>query len=387
MKVTKSIKIKIFNYFLSLFLLMYNNCLKKSYNNLKSIKTFEFENIFNIGINYYYTILIFESNPYHYECTPGYAKYFIDLGYNIDIIMNKKGIDTFCLFDSVKKIRLFTFDNINQVYNNTKKLNLIFNKYAYILIETTEPKNKELFQKLGFFNINNSIFVLHHIDFSESMKISNYYKLNRIWSLGNFDNSLEVNPHYFGKIKLRRKNNKTKFFITSTVQRNYRFLISAVEKLNKENLYFEIIVIGKVKKFSHKNIRKKIQKFFNFKYNVNYSELYREVESSDYIIINLDPNNKNDQQFIKIRVTGSAQLSYGFYKPALINRKYAEFYKMNVNNSFIYDNSNFYEIMREAIILNNHDYKLKQNNLIKLSKNIYKNSYKNIKMTIDSIMK
>ena len=60
---------------------------------------------------------------------------------------------------------------------------------------------------------------------------------------------------------------------------------------------------------------------------------------------------------------------------------------MNVNNSFIYDNSNFYEIMREAIILNNHDYKLKQNNLIKLSKNIYKNSYKNIKMTIDSIMK
>ena len=265
MKVTKSIKIKIFNYFLSLFLLMYNNCLKKSYNNLKSIKTFEFENIFNIGINYYYTILIFESNPYHYECTPGYAKYFIDLGYNIDIIMNKKGIDTFCLFDSVKKIRLFTFDNINQVYNNTKKLNLIFNKYAYILIETTEPKNKELFQKLGFFNINNSIFVLHHIDFSESMKISNYYKLNRIWSLGNFDNSLEVNPHYFGKIKLRRKNNKTKFFITSTVQRNYRFLISAVEKLNKENLYFEIIVIGKVKKFSHKNIRKKIQKFFNFK--------------------------------------------------------------------------------------------------------------------------
>lgn len=71
------------------------------------------------------TILVFEPNKYHYECTPGFAKFFIDLGYNIDIIMNTFGKDALCLFEPIEKVELFIYENLSQIFNNSVKLNLI----------------------------------------------------------------------------------------------------------------------------------------------------------------------------------------------------------------------------------------------------------------------
>ena len=51
------------------------------------------------------------------------------------------------------------------------------------------------------------------------------------------------------------------------------------------------------------------------------------------------------------------QLSLGFYKLALIHKSFAEFYNMTSENSFLFDNSNYYEIMRRAILLNDQEYK------------------------------
>ena len=52
------------------------------------------------------------------------------------------------------------------------------------------------------------------------MKISKLEK-NRIWTLGPFNIGLQVNPHYFGNIKIKDKNKRTRFFIISTQSRNY----------------------------------------------------------------------------------------------------------------------------------------------------------------------
>ena len=60
------------------------------------------------------TVLIFEPNRYHFECLPGYAKYFIDLGYNVDILSRKFGFDSFYLFKEKYKIRYFVYDDITQ---------------------------------------------------------------------------------------------------------------------------------------------------------------------------------------------------------------------------------------------------------------------------------
>ena len=93
-------------------------------------------------------------------------------------------------------------------------------------------------------------------------------KKNQIWSLGNFTSGIQINPHYFGEMKLRKKNKITRFFITSTIERNYKNLILAVEKIKDENLEFHIVVVGKWNTFSHLNISERVRDNFTFKYNI-----------------------------------------------------------------------------------------------------------------------
>ena len=188
-----------------------------------------------------------------------------------------------------------------------------------------------------------------------------------------------INPHYFGFIRPKSKNKITKFFITSTIKRKYKFLVSAAEIIKNENLKFHVIVVGKFKTFSKKDIPTNLKDNFTFKYKISYLELYKEIYKSDFIIINLDPENIEDINFKKIRVTGSAQLSYGFIKPVLINEVFSDFYGFNSSNSLIYSNSNFSKVMKNAINLKKYNYKQIQRNLISLSKEIYTKSLYNIK--------
>lgn len=353
--------------------------------NSNILKIYNFTNIFDSYINKK-TILIFEPCNYHYECMPGYTKYFIDLKFNVDIIMYKFGIGAFCSFENTENIRFFIFKNLSEIDSNINELILIFQKYKYILLQTTNNLTKELYEKLGFFKMNNTIFVLHNVTVIKDMPFLNhFYKLDRLWALGNFKNSFQVNPHYFGNFKIKNKNPITRFFLTSTIGRNYSSLLSVSEKLKKKKVKFEVILIGRTYKFSQIKIPKSIKKNFKFKFKASFFNLYHTVESSDYIIINLDPNNKNDSQYITSKVTGSAQLAYGFLKPTIINNNFSSVYNMTNKVSFIYNNNNFYNAMYNAIVENNMNYKKKIYNLNKLSKRIYKNSINNVKKTLNSI--
>ena len=146
----------------------------------------------------------------------------------------------------------------------------------------------------------------------------------------------------------------------------------------------EIFVVGHSKSFSIDNNNKKLKDIFIFNYNVNYSTLYNIIDSCDYIIINLDPDR--DKHFKNEMMSGAAQLSYGFYKPALINDYFKDNYNMTKENSFIFTKNNFYSIMKQAILLNNKDYKSIQRNLINLSNEIYNISFLNVKKTLESLL-
>ena len=85
------------------------------------LKVTPFYELFNTSINND-IILIFEPNFYHHECTPGYSKYFIELGYKVDILMHVSGIDSFSSFKDIEKIRLFTFINRAEIEKKAKNL-------------------------------------------------------------------------------------------------------------------------------------------------------------------------------------------------------------------------------------------------------------------------
>ena len=147
------------------------------------------------------TILIFEPNNYHHECTPGYTKYFIDLGYRVDIIMHNSGINSFDLFKEIKYVKIFTFTNIKEISAISSNLSTVIKKYNFVLVQTTNIKKKYLFNELDLLKINNSIFVFHNLQIAET-NYAKFFKQNRVWTLGNFSKGLQVNPHYFGDIQI-----------------------------------------------------------------------------------------------------------------------------------------------------------------------------------------
>ena len=231
---------------------------------------------------------------------------------------------------------------------------------------------------MSLLNIKHSFLVFHHLEYLISVPTDVNLNKNQIWSLGHFKNSIQVNPHYFGDFKHKKKNKITRFFITSTINRSYKLLISALEKLKDENLDFHVVVIGKWKTFTYHNVSDIIINNFTFKYNVSYSDLYNEVNNSDYIIINLDPNNKKDDAFKNTRVSGSVQLSYGFLKPVIICKDFAKIYYFNSKNSFLYENWNFVDKMRNAITIGHKRYEKMQKNLKLAIDKIYKDSLNNV---------
>ena len=299
--------------------------------------------------------------------------------------MHVSGIDCFCIFQQIEKVRLLIFKSLKEIEENAKNLSFIIKKYDFVLLQTTDNNKKNLYINLGILNISNSIFVFHdyrYINFG----YLNYLNQNRIWTLGNFQKGLKINPHYFGNVPIKEKNNKTKFFIISSPGKNYKYLVDCATKLKSDNFDFEVIVIGRTKAFKPEMIPHNLLNNFLFKYKVCYSELYKSIESSDYIILLLDPKNKDNNKFKNFMVTGSIQLVYGFLKIAIIHNEFTNFYNLNQENSLIYNNFNLYDVMKQAIKLNNKEYKRLQNNLQLLERKIYKSSINNANNTKNSII-
>ena len=298
--------------------------------------------------------------------------------------MHKIGKNSFYFYEQKDKIRMFLYDNLSQINLLSHNFSIQMNKYDFIVIQTVNTMTKKTLFDLGLLNNKKSIFIFHHTYYYNIMKFSKIENQNRIWTLGNFYVGLRVVPFYIGNFKIKNKNKKTRFFVVSTILRNYTFLVSASEKIKEENLDFEIIVIGKWKTLSINDINNKTRKNYIFKYGVDFPILYQEVYNSDYIIITLDPDN--NEMYKNKKVTGAAQLSYGFLKPALINEYYKNIYNMTTENSFIYNKTNFYNVMKDAINQNNQKYQILQKNLFKLTSLIKKNSVLNVRKAFQNIL-
>ena len=339
-----------------------------------------FRHLFNTNI-IKGTVLIFEPNIFHHECLPGYSKYFVDLGYNVDLLLHYSGIDSLCLFENMERVRLFTFTELRKISLFAKKLSKIIQNYSFVLVQSTDSNKLDLYKKLDFLNMNNSIFVFHALN-NIDINYLEYYKQNRIWTIGNFSIGLQVNPHYFGNINIKDKRDKVVFFMTSSYKRNYKDLIESSVRLKKENYNFEIIITGRSNDINSNKIPKILKNIFVFKHQTSYFEMYKLIESSDYIIIPLDPNSEYDKEYKKIKATGSIQLVLGFLKPAIINQYFSTFYNLNNNNSLIYNNTNFYNIMKKSITLTKKDYNNLKYNLKKMEEKLFQTSINNIKKVI-----
>ena len=226
-----------------------NNLLIYNINDYHTNQTYNYSELFNstnLAIKKK-SILLFELNAHHFECSPGYIKYFIDLGFYVDLLIRKKAKNAFVSFGETDKIRFFLYNNLDQINLISHNLSIYMNNYDFIIIQTIDTNVYKNIAALGLINNNKAIFICHDTYFYHVLKLYDINNQNRIWTLGNFNIGSQVVPFYFGNFKLRDKNKKTRFLTVSTIYRNYSFLISASERIKKENLDFEIIVVGQKK--------------------------------------------------------------------------------------------------------------------------------------------
>lgn len=331
------------------------------------------------------SIVILELNNYHLECLPGFTKYFVDLGYNVDILIRKKNRESMEKFEPKNKIRIFEFTNINQIEHFYGRLKKKLNKYKYSLLHTTDfqEEKKKIYKNLGYYDNPNSLFIVHGMDFLEDLNITKFVLKNHTFSLADYGKLIFVNPHYFGEFNLTQKRkkikNKTSFFITSSGFKNYSYLIEAVENLHNKSINFEMHVPGHVRDLNEEILPKHLRKYFHFYGHVNYQKLYQIVLDSDFIIINLFPDLEFDNLFRTYRATGNAQLIYGFLKPGIIEEHFAHIYKFTNKNSIIFQYHNLSSAIENATQISDEQYYQMTMKIQLLRDNIYNISLNNLK--------
>ena len=101
---------------------------------------------------------------WHLECLPGYTKYSIDLGYNVDIILPKCLKESMEKFEPKDNLKIVEYSEINEIETNLKKFKSKINKYKFSFIGTLNSNHFEFYKKMGYFDNPKILFIIHHID-------------------------------------------------------------------------------------------------------------------------------------------------------------------------------------------------------------------------------
>lgn len=335
------------------------------------------------------TFMIWEPcSSSHAEVVPGYAKYLLDLGYHVSILITperyKEGL--FCRFEdenisynmlSQKQIRRFFLSNdIKDVKG------ILVTTLGKLSTDDIESAYKSFHMDVDRSKI---FFVEHEID-----KLVDNGKLKEsIITLRQMDykcaKTIVVNPHYFRVVKPNEKNEVTNFVTIgelSEKRKNTKLLVDAVENvISKGFLNFKVTVIGKGKISC---IPKNLRAYFDIKGRLAFDEMYDQIEKSDFILSAYEDSDLH-RKYITIKTSGTFQLVYGFLKPIIIRGEFAKINGFNNKNSLIYtDDKDYSKAMIEAINMSQESYRNMQNNINKYALELFSTSKNNLKKLINN---
>lgn len=326
------------------------------------------------------TILLVEINDCHLETLLGLYDQLIKLGYNVEILINEPSENLFSTFKDIKvwEFKRNSLLKLLKVVDFSKYERIIYNSKIIYTNEGT-PDLHEFLKKIPQGKKEN-IYLQHHIDrFFE-------YPNDKQIILANpaKDERLEksvVNAHYFGDVKITPKNDITTFITIgelSQKRRNCDLLINALKQLVERGVHnFKVEIIGNG---SLENLPENIQQYFDIKGWLDFPKMFETIENADYFLPLLDPAVEAHKRYMQDGTSGTFQLVYGFLKPSIIHKKFADVYDFNDGNSIVYaKNDTLSQAMKTAIDMNATEYSSLQNNLKSLVQEIEKISSENLK--------
>jgi len=292
----------------------------------------------------------------HAEVVPGYAKYLLDLGYEVSVLLTPKRIEEglFSRFDdsrlSLNRLSQAAIRRFFRSHGLAEARGILITTARKISGRDDYAKEYALFS--GHSSEQKVLLVEHDAkatvdNGSITPQVITLRKLNYKDAA-----TTAINPHYFGRVSVTGKNAGNVNFITIGAlrgkRRNAGVLIDAAKGLRASGITnFKITVVGRG---SLRGIPRDIREHFDLKGRLDFSHLYEELERSDFFLTLLDPENPLHERYITTGTSGSFQLIYGFRKPCLIAEKFATAIGFNSANSIVYGgNSDLARAMSAAI--------------------------------------
>lgn len=338
------------------------------------------------------TFLVWEPcSKSHSEVVPGYAKYLLDLGYHVSVLVNpmhyKDG-----LFSRFKD------ENISYNKMSRKEIKEFFKRDSLEqvkgVIVTTGGKLCDKIRIEDCYKTFNPLtdrkklfFVFHDAQpaVDEGTWREDLITLRKLDYKG--AKSTVINPHYFGDVKITPKNDKITNFITigaiQAKKKNNELIVGSVKKLYDEGYRnFKVTVVGKG---SLKHLPKELRPYFDIKGRLPFDKMYDEIEKADFLLTSYEDTNPNHVFYRTSGTSGAFQLVYGFCKPCIIKKSFAPVNNFDNTNSIIYNDDNSYvDALKSGIEMSKEEYKIKQDNLYNYTKSLYTESLNNLRRLINA---
>lgn len=308
--------------------------------------------------------LIFEVNPYHQVMFPGVIEYLITCNYNVSLLV-REGIDCNDIFERYKgsfDIHFYSDNSLKSVCDEMGGIN----SFNYIFFSSLEYYHDGIFEsaydylskyekiKIPFAGI------IHNPDKLKNINSEWMIEKGRVLSLSENNCNRNFNlciPTTFGdriinvvrtnKVLMVGQSNDINY-VARQIQECLDKGINDIEVLcvgnfDTRKIFAKYIVkriinwgmtlVGKEKKYRVDYSIKVFNKI-NFLGKLSYSNLFRQLEECSFVDIAIDPDA--DNQFYTGRTTGTLLLAYGFNKPCILEKRFADAYGLLQSESVVY---------------------------------------------------
>ena len=338
------------------------------------------------------TVLLVEPNNTHGEVLPGFAQYWLDLGFQVDVLIHSEVAKEhpFCRLSS-KALKLYKHSRLTiSLIMKSKKIK----NYEIIFITTTayynqggkDRKHISFYDYIGRRNYGNTLlFVEHDLADISRFQETPFLHAGTLFTLFKLRHEGQVtqmaNPHNFGIIVYTNKSSECTNFITigsvEKKRRNYSLLEHAVRTLYNRGLTnFKITIVGNG---NLQEIPQDLQQFFDIKGRLDFPHMFTCLEKADFLLPLLDVNQAEHKRYLTTGVTGTLQLALGFQKPCLLQAEFANVYELTEASSIIYSANNLANAMEKAIHMAPAEYTDMQGSLGQKANEIYQESQENLR--------
>ena len=334
------------------------------------------------------SVLLIETNTAHGEVIAGYLKYFQDMGFNVDVLVNPVIVKEhpFCRLD-LSRVSVFSsdFPLLGRFFASRK-----FRAYKHVFLMTSAAYFYWIGDRQGSvlacypkLREHPSLFVVEH-DLNDIERFGEQSFLSRkhLIALGRFPHTqaVFVSPFLFGDVRTANgdaRDGETVFICVGGIQqarKNHQKLISAIREIIAVKRNFKVVIIGKGEL---QNLPEEIHPFCEITGRIDFPEMFEKLEKADFLLPLLDADEPAHNRYITTGVTGSAQLIYAFEKIPVVHPKFAAFYGFDDRNAII--SGSLAQGMLAALALDRQAREAKQMALAQLAERLKAESTDNLK--------